>query len=142
MPADFLERLSQGPVLGDGGYYLELERRCCGSFARGVPLAVLEHPEGVLELHREFARAGAELLQAMTWGVTPFDREEELHRTAVQLAREAAGPDRFVAGTLSPFIGINYQRRSPITETERREGQRFVERRVGQQVAAGVDLFI
>ena len=30
MPADFIERISKGPVLCDGGYYLEFERRCLG----------------------------------------------------------------------------------------------------------------
>ena len=104
MKADFLERLAQGPLLGDGAYYLELERRVVGSYASHIPMAVLNHPEAVLEMHHEFARAGAELLQAMSWGVRPFGREAELHRVAVELAREAAGPDRYVAGTVSQFI--------------------------------------
>ena len=139
MPKDFLNRLRQGPVLGDGGYFLELERRCLGSYKHGVPLAVLDHPDGVLELHREFARAGAEVLQAVTWGVGRIDREEELHRTAVALAREAAGPDRYVAGTLSPYFG---KRRPQLSAADRQEVAAFFDRRVGQQVAAGVDLFI
>ena len=134
MPKDFLNRLRQGPVLGDGGYFLELERRCLGSYKHGVPLAVLDHPDGVLELHREFARAGAEVLQAVTWGVGRIDREEELHRTAVALAREAAGPDRYVAGTLSPYFG---KRRPQLSAADRQEVAAFFDRRVGQQVAAG-----
>ncbi len=142
MALGFLERLTQGPLLCDGGYYLELERRCVGSFERGVPMAILDHPEGVLELHREFVRAGAEVIQAMAWGVKAFDREEELHHMAVKLAREAAGPGRFVAGTISPGGTATYQRRSSLTAEERRELQGFYERRVGQQAAAGVDLFI
>ena len=139
MPQDFLNRLQQVPVLGDGGYFLELERRCLGSYRGGVPLAVLDHPEGVLELHREFARAGAEVLQAVTWGVGDIDREAELHRTAVELAREAAGPDRYVAGTLSPYFG---KRRPRLSAADRREVAAFFDRRIGQQVSAGVDLFI
>ena len=139
MPQDFLERLRQGPVLGDGGYFLELERRCLGSYKDGVPRAVLNNPDGVLELHREFARAGAEVLQAMAWGVGKIDREEELHRTAVALAREAAGPGRYVAGTLSPYFG---KRRPQLSAADRLEVAEFFDRRVGQQVAEGVDLFI
>jgi betaine-homocysteine S-methyltransferase len=142
MASRFLERLNQGPLLCDGGYYLELERRCLGSLERGVPMAILDCPEGVLQLHREFARAGAEVLQAMAWGVRGFDREEELHHTAVKLAREAAGPERFVAGTISPGGKVSYQRRSPLTAEEKKELRGFYERRVGQQAAAGVDLFI
>ena len=90
MPSNFLDRVTEGHVLCDGGYYLEFERRCLGSYASRIPMGVLDYPEGVLELHKEFARAGAEVLQAMVWGVRPMDREEELHRTAVELAREAA----------------------------------------------------
>lgn len=142
MASGFLERLNEGALLCDGGYYLELERRCLGSLERGVPMAVLDYPEGVLELHREFARAGAEVLQAMSWGVGKLDCDEELHRTAVELAREAAGADRFVAGTLSPGGKVSYRRRSPLMGKEKRELQAFYERRVGQQAAAGVDLFM
>src|SRR5262249_2024249 len=101
MARPFLERLAEGPILGDGGYVLELERRCLGSYKTHIPMAVLDYPEGLLELHREFVRAGSEVLQAMTWGVMEFDREAELNRTAVKLAREVAGPDRYVAGTLT-----------------------------------------
>ena len=103
MPSDFLDRVAEGHLLCDGGYYLEFERRCLGSYASKIPMGVLDYPEGVLELHKEFARAGAEVLQAMVWGVRPMEREEELHTKAVELAREAAGPDRYVAGTLSPL---------------------------------------
>src|SRR5688572_677633 len=97
----FLEQLQAEPVLGDGGYFLELERRVVGSRPNGIPRAVLDNPEGVLELHKEFARAGAEVLQAMTWGVRPIPQEPELHRQAVRLAREACRPGGYVAGTIS-----------------------------------------
>ena len=140
MAGTFLERVAHGPLVCDGGYYLELERRLAGSYKTHIPMAVLDHPESVLELHREFARAGADVLQAMAWGVTKLDREAELHRAAVELAREAAGPDRFVAGTLSPRYGG--KRWQPLTNEERVEVQRFFDRRVEQQVVAGVDLFI
>lgn len=142
MASGFLERLAEGPLLCDGGYYLEFERRCLGSYASKIPMGVLDYPEGVLELHREFARAGAEVLQAMTWGVRPMEREEELHHAAVKLAREAAGENRFVAGTLSPFVYSGQSTWAPMTEQQKRDAQAFFEQRVGQQAAAGVDLFI
>ena len=147
MPSGFMERLAEGPMLGDGGYYLELERRCLGSYATGVPMAVLDYPEGLLELHREFAAAGSEILQAMTWGVNPMEleKEKELHRVAVELAREAAGPDRFVVGTLT---GSGFSNAPPptfsrplLTEQERSETRRYYDRRIDQQMAAGVDAF-
>ena len=66
--ADFLERLAQGPLLGDGAYYLELERRVVGSYASHIPMAVLDYPEAVLEMHHEFARAGAGALAGHVLG--------------------------------------------------------------------------
>ncbi len=144
MASGFMERLAKGPLLADGGYYLEFERRCLGSYASRIPKAVLDYPEGVLELHREFVRAGAEVIQAMAWGVRRVDRsvEEELHHASVKLAREAAGPDRFVAGTLSPVVYSGRSKWEPMTEEEKQEAQAFFERRVGQQAEAGVDLFV
>ncbi|MDE3259195.1 MAG: homocysteine S-methyltransferase family protein [Gemmatimonadota bacterium] len=142
MPSDFLNRIAEGPLLCDGGYYLEFERRCLGSYASKIPMGVLDFPEGVLELHKEFARAGAEVLQAMVWGVRPMEREEELHSKAVELAREAAGQDRFVAGTLSPFVYSGRSKWEPMTEEDRTNASEFFERRVTQQTSAGVDLFI
>ena len=94
MGLDLMSRLKDGPLLIDGAYYLELERRCLGSYATSIPRAVLDYPEGLLQIHREFVNAGAEILEVMAWGVRPMDdpkEEDELHRVAVQLAREAAG---------------------------------------------------
>ena len=146
MRTDFLERLTQGPLLVDGGYYLELERRCVGSMATDITRAAIEHPEGLLELHREFARAGAEVLQAMAWGVyparNPSEDEEEIHKASVDLAREAAGPDRFVAGTLSAARYGLQTKWVPYSDEEKRTVRQYYDRRVDQQTSAGVDLFI
>jgi betaine-homocysteine S-methyltransferase len=144
MRTDLLDRLAKGPILGDGGYVLELERRVLGSYKTHIPMAVLDYPEGLLELHREFARAGSDVLQAMTWGVMEFDREAELNRTAVELARKAAGPDRFVAGTLTAPAGGTADLRygAKLTNADRLAAERFYARRVDQQMAEGVDLFM
>jgi betaine-homocysteine S-methyltransferase len=141
----FLDRLAGGPLLCDGGYYLELERRCLGSYASHIPMAVLDHPEGVLELHREFARAGADVLQAMTWGVKTagdIGREREQNRAAVRLAREAAGPERFVAGTISPAVGGGIARWGGLTDADRVLARDAFARSVAHQAGEGVDLFI
>ncbi len=147
MPGRFIERLAEGPVLCDGAYYLELERRCSAGVDLSAPMAVLAYPESVLELHREYVRAGAEVITAMAFATgndIPTDRSEDLHRTAIALAREAAGPDRFVAGDLNfyRYGGNTSTWDRPMTEAERLEAQRFFERRVGEQLDQGVDLFI
>ena len=104
-----LERLEEGVVLGDGGYLIELEKRGYVQAGPFTPEVVLEHPEAVRELHREFLDAGSEVLQALTFyaskeklGTTGYaDRVRELNRAAVRIAREAAGTKALVAGNLS-----------------------------------------
>ena len=61
-----LERLKDGPVLGDGGYLLELEKRGWVRAGPFTPEVALTYPNALRELHVEFREAGAEVLQALT----------------------------------------------------------------------------
>src|SRR5262250_3822757 len=104
-----LEKLAKGPVLGDGGYLLELEKRGRVRAGPFTPEVALTNPESLLELHREFRDAGAEVLQALTFyasrdklaTVGLQDRLEDLNRAAVRIAKEVAGDRCLVAGNLS-----------------------------------------
>jgi betaine-homocysteine S-methyltransferase len=104
-----LERLKDGPVLGDGGYLLELEKRGWVRAGPFTPEVVLLHPEALRELHVEFREAGADVLQALTFyasrdklaTVGLESRLDEMNRTAVKIAREVAGDKCLVAGNLS-----------------------------------------
>jgi len=69
-----LDRLRDGVVLGAEGYLFELERRGYLKSGPYVPEVVLDHPEAVAELHREFLRAGAEVMVAFTY----YGHEEKL----------------------------------------------------------------
>ncbi len=110
MPKGILERLADGPVLGDGGYLLELEKRGYVQAGPFTPEVVIEHPDALAQLHREFLRAGAEVLQTMTFYASDDKlstvglegRVDEINRNAVWIAREvAAEGDALVAGNLS-----------------------------------------
>jgi betaine-homocysteine S-methyltransferase len=102
-----LERLRQGPVLCAEGYVFELERRGYVQAGPFVPAVVLEHPEAVEQLHREFVRAGSDVVEALTYYahreklriVGREDALEELNRQALRIARRvAAETDALVAG--------------------------------------------
>ena len=80
MPANIIELMAQGPVLGDGGYLIELERRGYVDSGSGrekvgtgrgsgqyTPEVAIEHPDALRELHREFLQAGSQVLQALTF---------------------------------------------------------------------------
>jgi betaine-homocysteine S-methyltransferase len=94
-----LERLDdEGVVLGAEGYLFELERRGYLKSGPYVPEVVLDRPDAVAELHREFLAAGADVMVAFTYygheeKLRMIGREgdvEALNRQALRLARETA----------------------------------------------------
>jgi len=110
MTRGLLERLADGPVLGDGGYLLELEKRGYVQAGPFTPEVSITEPEALAQLHREFLRAGAEVLQALTFYASEeklatvglAGRVDDINRAAVQVARSvAAEGDALVAGNLS-----------------------------------------
>jgi betaine-homocysteine S-methyltransferase len=110
MSKGILERLADGPVLGDGGYLLELEKRGYVQAGPFTPEVVVEHPDALMQLHREFLRAGAEVLQTMTFyasddklaTVGMEGTVDDINRNAVRIARDVASEgDALVAGNLS-----------------------------------------
>ena len=67
MKKNLITRLNEGPVLCAEGYLFAMERRGYLSAGAFVPEVVLEHPEVVSQLHREFIRAGSDVIQAFTY---------------------------------------------------------------------------
>ena len=110
MPKGILERLREGPVLGDGGYLLELEKRGYVQAGPFTPEVVIDHPDALEQLHREFLRAGAEVLQTMTFYASDDKLAtvgldgvvDDINRDAVRIARRVASEGgALVAGNLS-----------------------------------------
>ena len=140
-----LERLKEGPVLGDGGYLLELEKRGRVRAGPFTPEVALNNPESLLELHREFRDAGAEVLQALTFyasrnklaTVGMADRVEDLNRAAVRLARQAADGRCLVAGNLS--LTWMYE---PSSEAANERVRKTFDEQLDVQLSEGVDFII
>jgi 5-methyltetrahydrofolate--homocysteine methyltransferase len=99
--------LEPRPLLLDGGLGTQL---IAAGLEAGQPPErwVLEHPERVLAVHRDYVAAGAELIHPCTFGANrlrlrPFgmeDRLEEINTRAVALARQAGAP--WVLGDIGP----------------------------------------
>jgi len=93
-----LERLAQGPVVCAEGYLFECERRGYLQAGAFVPEVVLEHPQLVQSLHREFVHAGSDVVEAFTYYghreklrlIGKEDLLEPLNRGALKLAAEVA----------------------------------------------------
>jgi betaine-homocysteine S-methyltransferase len=140
------ERLAKGPVLGAEGYVFELERRGYIKAGPYVPEAVLDFPDAVRELHREFLRAGAEVMVALTYyahreKLRHIGREDDLeamNRAAVRLAREvAAEGGALVAGNVCNTWVYN-----PEDPATRDAVRAQYEEQLGWAVDEGVDFVI
>ena len=61
------ERLAAEGVICAEGYLFELERRGYLQAGAFVPEVVLEHPDALAQVHREFVRAGSDVVEAFTY---------------------------------------------------------------------------
>src|SRR3712207_2023462 len=92
------DRLAREPILCAEGYLFELERRGYLQAGAYVPEVVLDRPEAVEELHREFVHAGSDVVEAFTYYghreklrlIGKEDLLEPLNREALQIAGEVA----------------------------------------------------
>ncbi|HEV8306441.1 MAG TPA: homocysteine S-methyltransferase family protein [Methylomirabilota bacterium] len=145
MAKGLLERLREGVVLGDGGYVLELEKRGYVLAGPFTPECTVTNPEAVLELSREFADAGAEVIQALAFygdreklATVGFgERVGDINRAAVRLARQAAGDRALVAGNLS--MTWQYEPESP---KARDRVHALLDEQLGHQLEVGIDFVI
>ncbi|KAM9821185.1 betaine--homocysteine S-methyltransferase 1-like [Neosynchiropus ocellatus] len=108
-----LERLEAGEVvLGDGGFVFALEKRGYVKAGPWTPEAAAEHPEAVRQLHREFLRAGSNVMQTFTFYASDDKLEnrgnkqtftgKQINQAACDLARQVADEgDALVAGGVS-----------------------------------------
>ena len=140
-----LERLEAGPVICAEGYLFECERRGYLQAGAYVPEVVLEHPEVVAQLHREFVHAGSDVVEAFTYYghreklrlVGREDDLEPLNRQALELAGEVARETgALLAGNVS-----NTNVFLPDDESRRTVRAMFDEQ-VEWAAAAGVDFVI
>ena len=96
-------------------------------------LANLDHPERVLEIHREYIRAGAKLLRTNTFTANSVhfhqpEQVETIVRTAVRLAREAAdGQDVYIAGDIGAISEYHLRDSEEKTREYIRLGRLFLE---------------
>ena len=143
----FLERLSDGPMVGAEGYVFELERRGYIKAGPYVPEVILDEPDALRQLHREFLRAGSDVMVALTYyahrkKLKDVGREgqlEELNRQAVRIANEiAAESGALVAGNICntwSYDPADPKRSGDVVREQYRE-------QLGWAVEEGVDFVI
>ncbi len=141
-----MERLAEGPVICAEGYLFELERRGYLQAGAFVPEVVLDHPEEVSQLHRQFVHAGSDVVEAFTYyahreKLRLIGREEaleQINRQALAIAKEVADDtETLLAGNI-----CNTNVYGPEDEESIRETRKMFEEQVGWAVEAGVDFII
>src|SRR2546428_10774686 len=100
----------------------------------------------VREVHVEYVRAGAEIIETNTFGANvnklqPYGLEgslREINIKAAQIAREAAGERVFVAGAVGP-LGLRIE---PYGPTSFDEAKAMFADQISALLEGGVDLFV
>ena len=142
--SELMERLREGPVICAEGYLFELERRGYLQAGGFVPEVVLEHPEKVAELHREFVHAGSDVVEAFTYyahreKLRLIGREElleRINRDALRIAGEVASETgALLAGNVCNTNVYEGEESDATVRT-------MFEEQVGWAVEAGVDFVI
>src|SRR5437762_2829218 len=120
-------------------------------YAKGVFVNVcydelnVKQPNLVREVHRDYVKAGAEVLETNTFGANPVklsafglsEQTEEINRVAASLAREA-GNGASVLGAIGP-LGVRLE---PYGPTSRQEAVGLFQRQAQGLLAGGVDGFV
>lgn len=103
----------------------------------------LSNPKLVLDVHKEYIKAGAEIIETNSFGANPVklakhgleEKILDINREAVKIAREAAGDRVYVAGAVGP-LGIRIE---PYGPTSRDEAKDFFKRQIEGLLECGVD---
>ena len=106
----------------------------------------LSNPDLVREIHSEYIRAGADILETNTFGATAHKLQQygleaslhEINATAARLARDAAKDRAYVAGAIGP-LGLRIEPYGPTSFDEAKEMFRS---QAAALLEGGVDLFV
>ncbi len=109
----------------------------------------LSAPELILDIHREYIKAGAEIIETNTYGASRLrlaqqgldGKLEEINVSAALIARQAvkaANHEAFVAGAISP-LGIRIEPYGPTSVDEAKD---LFKEQVQALLEGGVDCFV
>ncbi len=146
MSSEFLKRLEKSVILGDGAMGTQLYER--GVYInRNYDDLNLTDAHVVKAVHRDYIKAGAEMIETNTFGANPFrlgkhglaDKTFEINKAGADLARRCAeeGAGVLVAGSIGP-LGKPI---APVGRIGIKEAHDGFRGQVEGLLAGGVDLF-
>lgn len=146
MNTTVLEALARGEiVISDGAIGTQLQERGIGAGALSE-LWNDERPEVLLDLHRAYVEAGAQIVTTNTFGANRIRMREaglegrgaDLARRGVELAREAVGDRAWVGGSVGP----TGQLMAPYGTLSVAEAEDIFAEQARAMAEAGADLFL
>ncbi len=145
MREPFVQKLEKRVLVGDGAMGTMLYSKGI-AFSRCFDELSLTMPQLVKEVHLAYIKAGADVIQTNTFGANrprlqKFEvegRVREINLAAARLARDVAGDDLYVAGSVGP-LGIHLE---PLGPTSLEEAREMFREQIAALVEGGVDLII
>ena len=149
MNGSLIDKLNEGPVLCAEGYLFAMERRGYLQAGAFVPEVVLDNPDVVKQLHREFIRAGSDVVQAFTYyghreKLRIIGKEhllESLQKNALDIAKEVSKEfkdlDLMICGDVA-----NTNIYDPNDKSTLKECQKMYEEQILWAKEAGVEFIV
>lgn len=139
------DRITQGVFVLDGAMGTEL-------FARGIEAGTcndylnIDSPDVILDIHRSYVQAGSDAVLTNTFGANKYalarhglaDKVAEINTAAAQIARRAAGDEKYVLGDIGPSGDFL----EPLGNLKAEELKEAFTEQVKALAARGVDGFI
>jgi len=143
--AEFKQALLNRVLVADGAMGTSL-------YAKGIFLnrcydeLNLSLPALIRDVHQEYLRAGAEIIETNTFGANRkrlaafgfAEKLRQINQAGVRIAKEVARDQAFVAGAIGP-LGVRLEPLGPVSFAEARE---LYSEQVSALVEAGADLLI
>jgi len=146
MEKSFMNLLEEdGVILLDGGMGTEIYKR--GVYInRCFDELNLSNPSLILEIHRDYINSGADIIETNTYGANYYklksygfgDKVAEINYEGAKLAKQAAGHNALVAGSIGP-LGVKLEPWGYITLEEAKNS---FKKQAQALVDGGVELFI
>ena len=144
----FLERLQKGVMLCDGAMGTLLYMKGV-SYHRSFDEQNISNPKIVLDVHQNYIRAGAEIIETNTFGANAVrlknfgleDKVREINLKGAKIAREAReieGKEVFIAGSVGPLGKLL----APWGDVTENDAMDVFREQAEALLEGGVDLFI
>ncbi|MBN1696312.1 MAG: bifunctional homocysteine S-methyltransferase/methylenetetrahydrofolate reductase [Spirochaetales bacterium] len=140
-----MKRLEHSILIADGGMGTMI-RHLAPQPVECVEAMNILDPDLVGEIHKQFVRAGAHIIETNTFSASRFslakyhfeDKTGEINKMGVKLAKDAVGPDGFVGGSIGPFLATLEE----ITNDMKAPVEGAIEEQLAEFIAGEVDLVI